>query len=43
MFTILLALAHSRSTNPNFKPELMYIGTFIIDVNLISALAAMAM
>jgi hypothetical protein len=36
--TAILALAHAFRTNGKFCPELLYLGTFIIDLTLISAL-----
>lgn len=31
MLTLILAIAHSRSKNENFRPDFLYFGTFIID------------
>jgi len=36
--TVLLALIHAHRTNPTFKPELLYFGTFLIDLTLIEVL-----
>jgi len=38
MITALLFFCHSRSTNPNFKPGELYIGTVILDYVLIMSL-----
>lgn len=32
MFTLVLAVVHARSTNDDFSPTALYIGTFIIDL-----------
>ena len=37
MFTVLLALVDSRKTNKAFQPELLYVGTFLIDINLVDS------
>jgi hypothetical protein len=34
MMTVILACAHAFSSNKNFQPSLMYLGTFIIDINI---------
>jgi len=39
MITIMLATAHAFSTNSNFQPILLYFGTFLIDIELVGALA----
>lgn len=36
--TIILALAHAVSRNANFQPELLYLGTFLIDMAIVKAL-----
>lgn len=36
--TILLALFHAFTRNSSFRPELLYVGTFIIDISLIKGL-----
>jgi len=38
MLTIILAIAHSRSKNENFNPELLYVGTFIIDYMAVASI-----
>lgn len=37
MTTAILACAHAFSNNKNFQPSLLYLGTFIIDLNLAEA------
>lgn len=37
MFTVLLALVDSRKTNKAFQPELLYFGTFLIDLIFVDA------
>lgn len=38
MTTIILACAHAFSSNKNFQPSLLYLGTFIIDMNMLEFL-----
>lgn len=38
MTTIILACAHAFSSNKNFQPSLLYLGTFIIDINTVEFL-----
>lgn len=38
MITVILACAHAFSKNRNFQPSLLYLGTFIIDLNIAEAL-----
>lgn len=38
MLTLILAIAHARSTNKDFQPELMYFGAFILDLTTIQGL-----
>ena len=35
MFTLILALIHSRAKNKEFRPEFLYFATFILDYVLI--------
>lgn len=39
MVTLLLAFFHSQSNNKDFRPEVLYLGTIIIDVTWIQALS----
>lgn len=36
--TILLAVIHAMSKNEDFKPEMLYIGTFFIDLAIVGGL-----
>jgi len=36
--TIILAVAHAFSTNKNFQPTLLYLGTFLIDMTFLELL-----
>lgn len=40
MITLALLIAHSRSKNTRFQPEVLYLGTFILDLCLIDALVS---
>ena len=36
MFTVIVAIAHAFRTNDRFTPDLLYLGTFILDFTLIN-------
>lgn len=38
MITLALFIAQSRTTNPRFHPEMLYLGTVIIDISICDAL-----
>ena len=35
MFTIILAVLDAYALNPDFQPELLYVGTILVDLSLI--------
>lgn len=39
MITIALLIAHSRSTNKSFNPDLLYAGTLLADAFIIEVIA----
>ena len=38
MLTIALIIAHARTKNPEFNPDLLYVGTLIADIAIAEAL-----
>lgn len=42
MLTIMLACVHAFSKNDKFRPDLLYFGTFIIDITFVETVAKFA-